>query len=39
VNHNPTEVEIRAALVGNLCRCTGYAHIVDAIKDAAGRSE
>jgi aerobic-type carbon monoxide dehydrogenase small subunit (CoxS/CutS family) len=38
VNHNPTEAEIRAALVGNLCRCTGYAHIVDAIKDAAGRS-
>ena len=38
VNHKPTEVEIRAALVGNLCRCTGYAHIVDAIKDAAGRS-
>ena len=38
VNHNPTEAEIRVALVGNLCRCTGYAHIVDAIKDAAGRS-
>ena len=38
VNHNPTEAEIRTALVGNLCRCTGYAHIVDAIKDAAGRS-
>ncbi|MGO8920907.1 MAG: (2Fe-2S)-binding protein [Stellaceae bacterium] len=38
VNRNPTEAEIRMALVGNLCRCTGYAHIVDAIKDAAGRS-
>ena len=38
VNRHPTEDEIRAALVGNLCRCTGYAHIVDAIKDAAGRS-
>jgi aerobic-type carbon monoxide dehydrogenase small subunit (CoxS/CutS family) len=35
---NPTETEIRTALIGNLCRCTGYAHIVDAIKDAAGRS-
>jgi aerobic-type carbon monoxide dehydrogenase small subunit (CoxS/CutS family) len=38
VNHHPTETEIRSALVGNLCRCTGYAHIVDAIKDAAGRT-
>jgi aerobic-type carbon monoxide dehydrogenase small subunit (CoxS/CutS family) len=37
VNRRPTEAEIRGALVGNLCRCTGYAHIVDAIKDAAGR--
>jgi aerobic-type carbon monoxide dehydrogenase small subunit (CoxS/CutS family) len=38
VTNNPTEAEIRTALIGNLCRCTGYAHIVDAIKDAAGRS-
>jgi aerobic-type carbon monoxide dehydrogenase small subunit (CoxS/CutS family) len=38
VNRNPTEAEIRTALIGNLCRCTGYAHIVDAIKDAATRS-
>jgi aerobic-type carbon monoxide dehydrogenase small subunit (CoxS/CutS family) len=37
VNRRPTEAEIRAALVGNLCRCTGYAHIVEAITDAAGR--
>jgi aerobic-type carbon monoxide dehydrogenase small subunit (CoxS/CutS family) len=37
-NPSPTEGEIRSALVGNLCRCTGYAHIVDAIKDAAGRT-
>lgn len=37
-NSAPTEAEIRSALVGNICRCTGYAHIVDAIKDAAGRS-
>jgi aerobic-type carbon monoxide dehydrogenase small subunit (CoxS/CutS family) len=35
VNPDPTEAEIREALVGNLCRCTGYAHIVEAIKDAA----
>lgn len=32
---NPTEEEVRRALVGNLCRCTGYAHIVDAIMAAA----
>src|SRR5689334_8295076 len=31
-NPDPTEAEIRHALVGNLCRCTGYAHIVEAIK-------
>jgi len=31
-NPNPTEEEIREALIGNLCRCTGYASIVDAIK-------
>ena len=38
VNSRPTEAEIRNALVGNLCRCTGYAHIVDAIKDVAERT-
>ena len=31
----PTEEEIRRALVGNLCRCTGYTHIVTAVKAAA----
>ena len=31
-NPNPTEQEIREALSGNLCRCTGYQHIVDAVK-------
>jgi carbon-monoxide dehydrogenase small subunit len=36
-NPNPTEEDIRAALVGNLCRCTGYTRIVDAVKDAASR--
>lgn len=34
-NLNPTEEEIRFALSGNLCRCTGYAKIVLAVKDAA----
>jgi carbon-monoxide dehydrogenase small subunit len=30
-NPTPTEGEIREALSGNLCRCTGYQHIVDAV--------
>lgn len=34
-NPNPTEDEIREAIAGNLCRCTGYAPIVDAIKEAS----
>ncbi len=34
-NPNPSEPEIRAALSGNLCRCTGYQHIVDAVILAA----
>ncbi|HNR02772.1 MAG TPA: (2Fe-2S)-binding protein [Anaerolineaceae bacterium] len=34
-NANPTETEIREALVGNLCRCTGYFRIVEAVKEAA----
>ena len=36
-NPDPTEEEIRHALSGNLCRCTGYQHIVDAVKLAAGK--
>jgi carbon-monoxide dehydrogenase small subunit len=32
---DPTEQEIREAIAGNLCRCTGYQHIVDAVKLAA----
>ncbi len=32
---NPTEDEIRLAISGNLCRCTGYAKIVEAILDAS----
>ncbi|GAB4147362.1 MAG: (2Fe-2S)-binding protein [Candidatus Promineifilaceae bacterium] len=31
-NPSPTEMEIREALSGNLCRCTGYQHIVDAVQ-------
>ena len=34
-NPNPTEKEIRRALSGNICRCTGYAKIVEAVADAA----
>jgi aerobic-type carbon monoxide dehydrogenase small subunit (CoxS/CutS family) len=32
---NPTEEEIRDALVGNLCRCTGYVQIIESVKSAA----
>lgn len=34
-NLDPSEIEIRDWLSGNICRCTGYQFIVDAIKDAA----
>ena len=36
-NSNPTEEQIRHGLEGNLCRCTGYQHIVDAVKYAADK--
>jgi carbon-monoxide dehydrogenase small subunit len=36
-NANPSDDDIREALVGNLCRCTGYLRIVDAVQDAASR--
>jgi carbon-monoxide dehydrogenase small subunit len=36
-NPDPDEDEIREALVGNLCRCTGYLRIVDSVRDAASR--
>lgn len=34
-NPTPSDAEIRSALVGNLCRCTGYLRIVESIKQAA----
>ncbi len=36
-NPSPTEEEVRLALEGNLCRCTGYQNIVESILDAAGQ--
>jgi carbon-monoxide dehydrogenase small subunit len=36
-NANPSEDEIRAALEGNLCRCTGYQHIIKAVQYAANK--
>jgi carbon-monoxide dehydrogenase small subunit len=38
-NPDPSEAEIREALVGNLCRCTGYIRIIDAVRDAAQRQK
>jgi aerobic carbon-monoxide dehydrogenase small subunit len=37
-NPSPTEEEIRKGLEGNLCRCTGYQHIVNAVKAAAAKA-
>ena len=36
---DPSEEEIREAISGNLCRCTGYKHIMDAVKLAADQDE
>jgi carbon-monoxide dehydrogenase small subunit len=38
-NPNPSEAEIRHAIAGNICRCTGYVFIVEAIKAAAGSGQ
>jgi carbon-monoxide dehydrogenase small subunit len=38
-NPHPTEAEIREGLSGNLCRCTGYGRIVEAVQAAAGRPD
>ena len=37
-NSNPSEDEIRHALEGNFCRCTGYHNIVNAVQDAANKA-
>ncbi len=37
-NPDPSEQEVRHALSGNICRCTGYQHIVDAVLEAARRA-
>ncbi|HHU86422.1 MAG TPA: (2Fe-2S)-binding protein, partial [Peptococcaceae bacterium] len=34
-NPSPSEYEVREAIAGNLCRCTGYVNIVEAVLDAA----
>jgi carbon-monoxide dehydrogenase small subunit len=36
-NPSPSEKEIRVAIAGNLCRCTGYVQIIEAVKEAAVR--
>jgi carbon-monoxide dehydrogenase small subunit len=36
-NPNPSESEIRHGLEGNLCRCTGYQHIVESVQYAANK--
>jgi carbon-monoxide dehydrogenase small subunit len=36
-NTNPSESEIRHAIDGNLCRCTGYQHIIKAVQNAAAK--
>jgi aerobic carbon-monoxide dehydrogenase small subunit len=38
-NPQPTEASIRKAISGNICRCTGYTKIVEAIMDVAGNKE
>ena len=37
-NPNPTDDEIRKGIEGNLCRCTGYQHIVNAVRAAAAKA-
>jgi carbon-monoxide dehydrogenase small subunit len=38
-NYNPTEEEIRVALEGNFCRCTGYHNIVRSVQYAAEKKK
>src|SRR5438477_392769 len=37
-NPSPTEAEVRHGIEGNLCRCTGYQHIVNAVRAAAAKA-
>ena len=37
-NPNPSEADVVEALVGNLCRCTGYSRIIESVQEAAKRS-
>lgn len=37
-NAHPSEEEVRIALQGNICRCTGYVNIVEAVRAAGGRA-
>jgi len=36
-NSNPDDAQIKQALAGNLCRCTGYIQIIDAVRKAASK--
>jgi carbon-monoxide dehydrogenase small subunit len=38
-NPNPSTEQIKVAISGNLCRCTGYEQVVDAIKEVAEKSK
>ncbi|MQS37892.1 (2Fe-2S)-binding protein, partial [Streptomyces katsurahamanus] len=38
-NHHPTELEARQALCGNLCRCSGYRGVLDAVREVAAARE
>ena len=37
-NPKPTADEVREALIGNLCRCTGYARIIDAVMSMSAQA-
>jgi aerobic carbon-monoxide dehydrogenase small subunit len=37
IGGRPTEIEIREQLAGNVCRCTGYGRIIDAVQQVAVR--
>jgi carbon-monoxide dehydrogenase small subunit len=38
-NNNPSDEEIKTALAGNFCRCTGYTKILKAVREAAGQTK